>query len=301
MGVRGFRALDGSAVVRFSGGSASICWPGYAPGGAVPFFVSPKKGTKERRPQVCDPFAPLRGRPASRRLRGAPRNSLRCCAAAFRQPRRVRARSACILRCTRHPASAVPQAQPQGVLIRAIAALGPASKTGAERSDGPCGVSTPLWPCREAQRLGRAWAAQHAHASCSDLLRLFERGERSERSEFRSTAPDASIAGCPQRSAGTRPVGSPFFCLLFFGDAKKRRCAAGRTSRPAGVCSPDCTSIHSAQPNASLLPRGVGGRGAGCASAHPQARPRTGARLQHVDAGAGLLVAVAGGQHHAFA
>ena len=41
-----------------------IGWPGCAPGGAVPFFVSPKKGTKERRPQVCDPCAALRGRPA---------------------------------------------------------------------------------------------------------------------------------------------------------------------------------------------------------------------------------------------
>ena len=27
------------------------------------------------------------------------------------------------------------------------------------------GVHPPLWPCREAQGLGRAWAAQHAHAS----------------------------------------------------------------------------------------------------------------------------------------
>ena len=55
------------------------------------------------------------------------------------------------------------------------------------------------------------------------------------RSEFRNAAPRPSIAGCPQRSAGTRQVGSPFFCLLFFGEAKKSRCAAGRTSRPATI------------------------------------------------------------------
>ena len=114
----------------------------------------------------------------------------------------------------------------------------------AERSDGPYGGSTPLWPCREAQGLRRAGAAQHAHASWSDLLRLFERRERSERSEFRSTAPGTSIAGCPKRSEGTRAVGSPFFCLLFFGDAKKRRCAAGRISRPAAACRATGTSNH---------------------------------------------------------
>ena len=28
-------------------------------------------------------------------------------------------------------------------------------------------------------------------------------------------------AGCPKRSAGTQTAGSPFFCLLFFGEAKK--------------------------------------------------------------------------------
>jgi|GEM_PF-4089336 len=36
-------------------------------------------------------------------------------------------------------------------------------------------LPTPLWPCREARGVGRAWAAQQDHASCSDSLRLFER------------------------------------------------------------------------------------------------------------------------------
>jgi len=30
-----------------------------------------------------------------------------------------------------------------------------------------------------------------------------------------------STAGCPQRSEGSQVAGSPFFCLLFFGEAKK--------------------------------------------------------------------------------
>ena len=34
-------------------------------------------------------------------------------------------------------------------------------------------------------------------------------------------------AGCPKRSEGTRTVGSPFFCLLFFGEAKKSELPPG--------------------------------------------------------------------------
>ncbi len=36
-----------------------------------------------------------------------------------------------------------------------------------------------------------------------------------------------STASCPQRSEGTQTVGSPFFCLLFFGDAKKSESLSG--------------------------------------------------------------------------
>jgi len=42
------------------------------------------------------------------------------------------------------------------------------------------------------------------------------------RSEFRSAAPGPSIAGCPQRSEGTRQVGSPFF-----GESKKETAPPG--------------------------------------------------------------------------
>ena len=108
----------------------------------------------------------------------------------------------------------------------------------AERSDGPSQGSQPLLTCRGAQSEGRARARQDALASTSDLPALFERRERSEQSEFDGTAPPgwpaprSSTTGCPERSAGTRQVGPPFFCLLFFGGAKKRRCTAGDISRP---------------------------------------------------------------------
>ena len=56
----------------------------------------------------------------------------------------------------------------------------------------------PLWPCREAQGLGRAWAAQHAHASCTDLLRL---SERSAQRAASSAAPPRARASQAARSA----------------------------------------------------------------------------------------------------
>jgi hypothetical protein len=42
-----------------------------------------------------------------------------------------------------------------------------------------------------------------------------------------STPLSASTAGCPQRSGGTQTIGSPFFWVLFFGDAKKSASPAG--------------------------------------------------------------------------
>ena len=95
------------------------------------------------------------------------------------------------------------------------------TKTKAERSDGPSGLHLPSG--RAEKR--RAWGGRGSaacRASCSDSLRLFERRERSEQSEFRSAAPRPSIAGCPQRSGGTRPVGSPFSLVTFFWRDKKK-------------------------------------------------------------------------------
>jgi hypothetical protein len=46
-----------------------------------------------------------------------------------------------------------------------------------------------------------------------------------------STPAGPSTAGCPQRSGGTQTVGSPFFSLGFFGEAKKCRSPAAATER----------------------------------------------------------------------
>ena len=150
--------------------------------------------------------------------------------ASLKQPPRVRARTraSCGARAT--PQTLRRRRSHRGLkTIRAIAALGPTR--GRAQRWPVLDSSTPLAVPRSAGR-GAGMGSAACHASCSDLLRLSERSA-SARSEFRSTAPRPSIAGCPQRSEGTRPVGSPFLCLLSFGDAKESECAAGRTSRPA--------------------------------------------------------------------
>ncbi len=101
---------------------------------------------------------------------------------------------------------------------RAIAALGPAFAARsacaleAERSDGPYGCSTPFWPCREAQGLADQGS------------RLSERRRR----EFERDPAKPEHRRLPRcAAAGSRTVGSPFFWVLFFGEAKKSTSPAG--------------------------------------------------------------------------
>ena len=92
-------------------------------------------------------------------------------------------------------------------------------------------VFPPLWTCREAQSGRWARAPKDARASCSDSLQLFE---RSANGAQRVLQRHRSIEHrrLPHRNAmGTRPVGSPSFAF-FSWRVKKRRCAAGRISRP---------------------------------------------------------------------
>ena len=88
-------------------------------------------------------------------------------------------------------------------------------------------ISMPLSPCREAQGLGRVWTPKDGRTACSDWLRLSERRAASAK-RVPQRRPRSEHRRLP---AGTRAVGSPFLCLLSFGDPKESRCAAGRTSR----------------------------------------------------------------------
>ncbi|NVM90055.1 hypothetical protein FHT32_003712 [Variovorax sp. SG517] len=78
----------------------------------------------------------------------------------------------------------------------------------AERSDGPQ-VPNPLWLRRGAQRFADQGRSCLSEASSADPAK------REHRRLPRSVA------------KGSQTVGSPFFCLLFFGEAKKSRSAAG--------------------------------------------------------------------------
>ena len=91
----------------------------------------------------------------------------------------------------------------------------------AEPSDGPSGRYLPSG--RAEKR--RAWGGRGSaacRASCSDSLRLSERRERSEQSEFRSAAPRPSIAGCPEaKRRGHGQRGRLFFGYFLLARQKK--------------------------------------------------------------------------------
>jgi hypothetical protein len=72
-----------------------------------------------------------------------------------------------------------------------------------------------------------------------------DQGERlSEPKASSSSTPFfASTAGCPQRSGGTQTIGSPFLCLLSFGEAKESELPPGNP-RPTGAGTPQQGSLH---------------------------------------------------------
>ena len=151
------------------------------------------------RPQVCDPFAALRGKPVAGRLRGVPQNSLRATrsvqtTAANQSTQACALRRACSPRKRSTPGAVTGGEQPDTGhrCARPGAARREApAPLGAERSDGP-------------------------YHGCP-----------SGRAEHRRLPRSAA--------KGTRTVGSSFFGLPFFDEAKKGRCAAGRISRPANI------------------------------------------------------------------
>ena len=100
---------------------------------------------------------PLRGKPASGRLRGSPHNSLRACGAPFGQTRRVSSRSMCAgarMPPRKHPAAGAASKglntrRPHGPSLRSALLRGRkrlALARQAERSDGPCGCWAPTPP-----------------------------------------------------------------------------------------------------------------------------------------------------------
>ena len=219
--------------------------PGCAPGGAVTFFVSPKKVTKERRPHWLRPSASLRAT-CGAHGRGALSNSLRACSAPFKHRQRVRSRCGCILRCTRSPRPLRSSAHPEGreTTTRAIAALGPgfcsrlveaglpAMSASEEqrphrgkarshiRSSRPSAAmargdfTSPLAVSRSA---GRGAGAAAQHAALRDLTRCGCLSGVSAANKASSAAPPHARASqaAPERSAGDTASGAAFLLPTF--------------------------------------------------------------------------------------
>ncbi|SFF07468.1 hypothetical protein SAMN04489711_111163 [Paracidovorax wautersii] len=105
----------------------------------------------------------------------------------------------------------------------------------AERSNGPCAAVHPPAGCACGGAVaGGACVPKDTHASCSDSPQLSERSAQRAVSSAAAhrKRPDA---GLPRSECvGVADWGSPFLCLLSFGEAKESECAVGRTSRSPG-------------------------------------------------------------------
>jgi len=206
---------------------------GTRPGGRLPFLLVQERKQRTR-PHVCDPFAALRGKPVAGRLRGGPHNSLRCYAAPFKQTRPVRSRRHGRCDAHAHPASAPPQAQPQGGGRRhgpSLRSAWPSRREAPARARPSAamarvGASTP-YARTEKRRARGGQVCRRTHLLRGLTCCVCLNGAAQQRSELRSTALRPSIAGCPvakRRGYGHRGRTSfaSFSCA-----SKKRRSPAG--------------------------------------------------------------------------
>ena len=182
--------------------------PGVAPAGDSLSFASPKE-SKQRKgdPTVCVPSLRY-GQPAVLDSGGGPQNSLRSNS------------------CGPDPACICAPRRIQKGWERAAFALA--------RPQQP--IPKPTSPTTATRSAAVAWRPSEAKARSVSKPLCMRRGAQGfadqgsqlfERSEFCETPRNPSTAGCPQRSEGSQTVGSPFFCLRFFGEAKKSRSPAG--------------------------------------------------------------------------
>ena len=191
-----------------------VCFPGpgLGPAADLLFFASPKKSRQKKGdPTVCVP--PLRcGQPAVLDSGGGPQNSLRSnsCGpdpASICAPRRIQKG----WEPTGHRFAGPHDQQPNSI---------PRTNANHRRRYAP---AVAWWPSEaKARSVSKPLCMRRGAQGFADQgSQLFER------SEFCETPRNPSTAGCPQRSGGTQTVGSPFFCLRFFGEAKKSRSPAG--------------------------------------------------------------------------
>ena len=212
------------------------------------------------------------GQPAMLAGEALPQNSLRCCAASCRQLRPVRARSVGMLRCPRAPHPLRFSARPEGV----EAQLGPSLRSaagsavlGAERSDGPNGFATPLRLRLRRRACGVARAPQDARASWSDSRGLFERRERSERSEFHRAPRKRCGAGLPRSEAQGSQTWGRLSLVPFFGETKKGTAPPGAHPGQREHAESATTQAQRTDPTPLPLTPTLSPEGRGSKTAHP--------------------------------
>jgi len=200
---------------------------GSRPGGRGTFLCFAKeKYPKERRPNC---LRPLRGN-LRRGVCGVRRGTRYALRAALGQPRRVSSRSMRVLRHACNPANTPPQAQPDGVSLRAFASLGLEVTRrctlilGGRAKQRP--ETTPSVCAWGAQ--GAGWRVcrrthPHQHQACRSCLSVARSAQRVLRHTPRTSTP-----GCPAaQRRGRRQQGRLLFAYFLLAKQEK-------VSRPPG-------------------------------------------------------------------
>ena len=213
----------------------------------VTFFrVAERKSPKKGRPYCARPFAALRAT-CDARTEGAPQNSLRATRSVQTTAASQCTKYVCPSAHARTPCPALlgtrrrepKNGHPHGPLLR-CAALGPVSRAQAPRAAqaGPSAAMArvAVWmfgspPLLAAPAAGRLRGGMGVEAP---MLRELTRrgcpsGARSAERVPRRTPQPPRRRFAPERSAGVADWGSPFFWVLFFGEAKKSTSPAGAT------------------------------------------------------------------------
>ena len=228
--------------------------PGVARHASGFLLLRQKKVTKEKATPLSASPALRAGATCGARERGASQNSLRAFGAPFKQLRRARPRSMCVLRHTCHPARCAPRRIQRGwgtdihtghrfARPRFTGASASRCADWVERSEDPCGCSAVLGcpPPVAAPAAGRLRGGMGASAP---MLRHLTRrgcpsGAAQQQSEFHGAPRNRSAAGLPRSNAkGSQTVGR--LSLAYFSLAKQRK-----VSRPPGR---DPASAHSKKP-----------------------------------------------------
>ncbi len=205
-------------------------------------FASPKESRQRKGdPTVCDPFRLRRaGQPVSGRAWGAPRNSLR--AFALRSDSRGESELKRVRPAAHPPPHALPDTgastREWGSHTGHRCARPPARERCAPRfrpseamARMGCWLFNSLLYAPRSAAGGVACVPQDTQASLTSLPQLFERS--AQRAVSSAAHPAREHRRLPRSAAkGTQTAGSPFLCLLSFGEAKESKCAAGRITRP---------------------------------------------------------------------